>query len=535
MKKAAVRLFLIVLSFGLFAVPRSKAQTLPLLATSTLDQSDHSKPETFTDLSGLTYALENGVPANSLGGFGSAITYASGNTFLALPDRGPNAVTFDLLVDNTDSYINRFHTITMELKPNKPDAALPFTLTPTLTETTLLWSRTPLFYGSGYFQGTFLGVGDGAPELNGKHRYFFTGRSDNFDPDTDSGDSRDARFDPEGMRLSNDGRHIFISDEYGPHVYEFDRFTGKRTRSFELPSSLLVTNQSPVGADEVSGNTVVTTPQIPGIPINTKGRVDNKGMEGLAITPDGRTLAGIVQNALIQDANSGVKNAKNFLRIVTIDIKSGLYTHQYGYLLTDGSGVSEIVAVNDHQFLVDERDGNGRESGGDETTPSTPALVKKLFKIDLQGATDISGLDNGTMTPAAAIAAAIPKTLFLDIVQSLVMNGIDAGNIPAKIEGVSFGPDIKEEDCAPKVWNLLRKNHGKDGQGDSQGDENVIHTLWIANDNDFLQQVPDTNTTSVHLIPNPNQFFVFSFTDDDLPDFVPQTFDNKEKDKQSRR
>jgi hypothetical protein len=47
--------------------------------------------------------------------------------------------------------------------------------------------------------------------------------------------------------------------------------------------------------------------------------VANKGMEGLAITPDGRTLVGIMQNALIQDANDGGAATK-LLRIVTIDI-----------------------------------------------------------------------------------------------------------------------------------------------------------------------------------------------------------------------
>ena len=78
------------------------------------------------DLSGLTYDLKNGVPANSLGGFGSAIAYASGNTFLALPDRGPNAVEFDDAIDNTASYVNRFHTITMNLQPNTSSTGLPF-------------------------------------------------------------------------------------------------------------------------------------------------------------------------------------------------------------------------------------------------------------------------------------------------------------------------------------------------------------------------------------------------------------------------
>jgi hypothetical protein len=76
--------------------------------------------------------------------------------------------------------------------------------------------------------------------------------------------------------------------------------------------------------------------------------------------------------------------------------------------------------------------------------------------------------------------------------------GVSAGDIPAKIEGVTFGPDIRENGAA-------------------------VHTLWIANDNDFLETVADSDGNQ---IPNPNQFFVFGFTDDDLGDsiFVPQDF-----------
>jgi hypothetical protein len=40
-----------------------------------------------------------------------------------------------------------------------------------------------------------------------------------------------------------------------------------------------------------------------------------------------------------------------------------------------------------------------------------------------------------------------------------------------------------------------------------------MHTLWMANDNDFLATVPDPNNVQ---IPNPNQFFVFGFTDESL-------------------
>lgn len=454
----------VVAVFILLAAHGTPAQTLPVLAVSTLDQSHAGE---WADLSGLTYPLENGVPANSLGGFGSGIAYASGNTFLAVPDRGPNAMEFDDAIDNTASYVNRFHTITMDLDANHSGTGLPFTLKPTLRATTLLWSLTPLEYGS----GSGLGVGSGVPPINNFFFHFFTGRSDNFDATQNSGDPRDARLDSEGIRVSNDGQWVFISDEYGPYVYQFSRYSGLRVRSFRLPDSFYVTNLSPVGNTEISGNTA--------------GRTANKGMEGLAITPDGKTLVGIMQTALIQDALEGGA-AKKLLRIVTIDIASGEVTHQYGYLLTAGSGVSEICAINDHEFLVDERDGNGRGNGND-------AVVKQLFKINLNGATDVGNMDGAT-----AAANAVGKTLFLDIVKSLTAVGIAAGEIPAKIEGVAFGPDVK------------------------YGGKNV-HTLWIANDNDFLATVPDANNVP---IANPNQFFVFAVTDADLGSskFVPQQF-----------
>ena len=81
---------------------------------------------TYEDFAVETAApLENGVPGNRLGGLGSGLAYAGGNTFLALPDRGP----------------------------------LPFTLTPMLIDTTLLSSKSPLVYGT----GAGVGLGSGTP------------------------------------------------------------------------------------------------------------------------------------------------------------------------------------------------------------------------------------------------------------------------------------------------------------------------------------------------------------------------------------
>lgn len=56
-----------------------------------------------TDLSGLSGSLENGLPQAILGGIGSGLAYAGGNTYLAIPDRGPNAMAYNSLVDDTVS------------------------------------------------------------------------------------------------------------------------------------------------------------------------------------------------------------------------------------------------------------------------------------------------------------------------------------------------------------------------------------------------------------------------------------------------
>ena len=429
-----------------------------LIAKGTLTGS---RAGSYRDLSGLNQPLENGVPGNLLGGLGSSITYAGNDTFLAIPDRGPNAVPFNSLIDDTASFIARFQTIRMKLEPNK-GAGLPFTINPELRDTTLLSSVLPLAYGTG--EG--LNLGSGRPKQNGIFRHYFTGRSDNFDPNHNSGDPFDARFDPEGIRVSNNGEFVFISDEYGPYVYQFLRSTGQRVRSFRLPEELYVANPKPTGNGEMAANLT--------------GRTPNKGMEGLAITPDGRTLVGIMQAAQLEDTVAGPP-ASNLLHIVTIDIRSGR-THEYAYLLTAGSGVSEITALNQHEFLVDERDGKGLGDG-------SKAKVKQIFKIDLKDAVEITGM-NGTQ----AAANAVPKTLFLDIVKVLTDNGLTTDQIPAKLEGIAIGPDVV-----------------------SKGQK--LHTLWVANDNDFLQDFSGPNT-------NPNQFFVFGFTDADLAGsvLVPQKF-----------
>lgn len=429
------------------ALASTTAQAVDLIAIGTLpgDSIDHS---------GQSALLENGVRGDLLGGVGSGLAWAGGSTFLALPDRGPNAVAWNATVDNTTSYIPRFHTLHLHLK-RQADAAtgLPFTLQPVLAQTTLLHSREPLHYG-----GVVAGYG-ATPASNTRGRFYFSGRSDNFDASTSSSDPLDARLDTEGIRLSRDGKSVFISDEYGPYLYQFDRRTGERLRVFTLPAILAVSHKSPMGSKEISGNTT--------------GRVANKGMEGLAISPDGKTLFGFMQSPLIQDGGDGGRAN----RIIAVDIKTGA-TSQYAYdnYLADKSksyNSSELLALNEHELLVLERDGKGL---GDDSN----ADVKRIYKISLQGAADVSGLSG----QAALLQKAVPKSLFLDIAATLKAHGLTAAQIPAKLEGMAFGEDVVVD-------------------GVTQ------HTLYVGNDNDFLATTPAG-------LANPNKWFVFAFTDADL-------------------
>src|SRR5262245_25498640 len=157
-----------VVSTALLAVflftPQTSAADPVLIAIGTISAL-------YEDFATQTAApLENGIPGNRLGGMGSGLAYLGGDFFLALPDRGPNAKPYATCLDDTASYINRFHTLHMSLAPSDPGSPLPFTLTPMLVGTTLLSSHTPLVYGAGCG-----GVGSGVPALNAiDHTYYFT-------------------------------------------------------------------------------------------------------------------------------------------------------------------------------------------------------------------------------------------------------------------------------------------------------------------------------------------------------------------------
>jgi len=298
-------------------------------------------PDTgFTGTDTFTYTTQDAVslyrtalpPLATIGGvkitggaYGSSFTPVPGHTdeFYGLTDRGPNVdgpagTKVEPLVDFTPA-IGKFRLAN--------------------GKATLL-QRIPLH------------ATDGTP-YNGQVNCAASTGETILDLDGSTLPCTDTGYDPEGLVALPDGT-FWVSDEYGPFITHFDK-TGKqigRLSPFDhsLPRELAL-------------------------------RVPNKGMEGLTITPDGRTLVGIMQSALqTPDLTKKPANVSP-VRIVTVDLKT-LAEHEYLYLLDDpsdtGTAVSEITALSSTKFIVDERDGNFE-----------PGAFKKLYAIDLTGATDV--------------------------------------------------------------------------------------------------------------------------------------------------
>ncbi|MCZ4245367.1 esterase-like activity of phytase family protein [Pedobacter punctiformis] len=281
----------------------------------------------------------NGVKVYN-GGFGSAVVAdpSSPDVFYMLTDRGPNAdgTIKDVKVFGIPDFTPQIGKFRLK------DGKLILEQTIELkTAAGIKLNGLPNPTGSG-------STGETAVDLTGK----------TLTPSIDG-------LDPEGMVRLSDGS-FWLSDEYGPHLLHVDA-TGRTLERV-----------NPFG-NGTGGRS---------IPAVFAKRKANRGMEGLAITPDGKTLVGIMQSPMLNPTKSAADGSV-VLRILTFEIATGA-TKQYVYLMDNASltGVSEIVAVNATTFLTIERDG---DYGG---APTTPATFKKIFKINLSGATDVSDASN---------------------------------------------------------------------------------------------------------------------------------------------
>jgi hypothetical protein len=208
-------------------------------------------------------------------------------------------------------------------------------------------------------------------------------------PPTACGTDPDARlltgfdFDTESLQIAADGTFWF-GDEFGPWLLHTDR-----------DGRLL---EAPIGVPGVKAPQNATLDVLHGEQPNDG---TSKGFEGMAISPDRTTLYPMFEGAVADDD-------PQTLRILEFDVDGHRFTDRVRKVrfempggkvdltalkLADGSpaypgavaptgtggeSIGELTAVNDHQFLLIERD-----SGGD--APAAPRF-KKVFLLDTKGA-----------------------------------------------------------------------------------------------------------------------------------------------------
>ena len=213
-------------------------------------------------------------------------------------------------------------------------------------------------------------------------------------------------FDPEGMVVNPKNGNLLVSDEYGPSLYEFNR-SGSLVKTYTVPSNLV-----PKVGSTVNYNGTPT--QL------TSGREGNRGLEGLAISPDGHYAYAMLQDGTVVDGNlSGGSLTRSFYtRIVKYDTATGQAVGQYAYKLDrngQGQGISALVALGNDKFLVLERNNRGVST---EPTNTVGGADKSIYQIDLAGASDITDLElphTNTGLPAGYTAVAksaeIPRSV----------------------------------------------------------------------------------------------------------------------------
>lgn len=152
-----------------------------------------------------------------------------------------------------------------------------------------------------------------------------------------------ADLDPESIVRAGDGT-FWLGDEFGPYLLHFDR----------------------------AGRLLAPPVSLPGVfaPENPAGQANigsSKGFEGLAISPDGRTL-----NALLEGTVQG--DEPGTLRLNEFDIAAGKYTgRRWIYQLgSPDLAIGDAITVDRNRILVIERDGG---QGAD-------AKIKRVYIAD---------------------------------------------------------------------------------------------------------------------------------------------------------
>lgn len=320
------------------------------------------------DKSGLT-GSDGGIPQNLLGSFGSGIDYTGkDNLYIAVNDRGPN--------DGDSQYTDRFQQIKITIDAEKNAVTAECV-------------------------GTILLINEQSQLLTGSFSAFDSANSD-----------QGLRYDPEAVRVLKNG-NLVISDEYGPFIHLFSP-QGKRIKSIPVPDAFKIARPSADKKEEIKKN--------------KKGRMANKGFEGLALSPDQSKVYAVLQAPLIQDGGK----SGNYVRILEADLNTGA-TRQFAIQRPgQDAEYNEILTIDDHRFLLIERDG---EAGSD-------AKRKSIVSIDIANASDVTAVESLQITNLPAGFRPVTTKILIHLLDPAY--GLRGDSFPEKVEGLTFGPNLPD-------------------------------------------------------------------------------------------
>ena len=189
-------------------------------------------------------------------------------------------------------------------------------------------------------------------------------------------------FDLEGFQIIGD--KIWIGDEFGPFLIRTD-MQGRVEAVFET----MVDGQVVRSPDHPA----VVAPATPATPIETRVR-RSKGYEGLAASPDGRFLYGLLEGPLWDTATRDweTTNGRQYLRVLEFNVAEARWTgRQWRYVLDEnGLSIGDFNMIDATTALVIERDDNegvperacpaGQRA---ETCFHALPRVKRVWKIEM--------------------------------------------------------------------------------------------------------------------------------------------------------
>jgi hypothetical protein len=376
---------------------------VPVLAADWTLVNKLEAPATTRDATRVSKGTEDSANLNRFGFYSDLVYDANSGYWYALSDRGPGGGLID--------YATRLQRLRIAFDTTTGAIATP------------VIDRTILFRGE-----------DGAL-FNGLNPQLLN---------SDVG-TLGMSFDPEGLAVGKGG-HFYVADEYGPSVYEFTS-SGQFIRAFATPANL-VPHTNTNALDYVNGRPTVV-----------HGRQDNRGFEGLTFNTSGTKLYAVMQDPLVDEGGNGDGRRSRNLRVVEFDAVSGQSTAQFVYRLEPiaalnaidpataddfsatnqgrSIGLSAIHALSNTEFLVLERDNRGL---GVEVTAAP--LHKRVYRISIAGATDVSSLSLAGSNDLPAGVVPVSKVEELDILA--VLRAAGASDIPEKLEGLAIGPRLTD-------------------------------------------------------------------------------------------